>query len=144
VSPSAVTRLVHRRPAPVGGPARWGGPLVLLLLLLSGCAAHDVRAIEDPGTLGEAMVAEPGAPGTRRGDYAVPDDPVRTPAGTVLRVLASPFYLGLKIVVCAATTVIAVPGTMVTGITDPDGLGWQRQRLAEGFGANCGPPYWLE
>jgi hypothetical protein len=123
---------------------RRSGSLGLLLLLVSGCAAHQVRPIEDPGTPGEAMVAEPGTPGTRRGDYAVPDDPVRTPAGTVLRVLSSPFYLAFKVVVCAATTVIVVPGTMVTGISDPDGLGWQRQRLAEGFGANCGPPYWLE
>jgi hypothetical protein len=114
------------------------------LLLLSGCAAHDVRPIEDPGTVAGPMLPDPDAPATGRGAYAVPDDPVRTPAGTVLRVLSSPFYLAFKVVVCAATTVIAVPGTMVTGITDPDGLGWQRQRLAEGFGANCGPPYWLE
>jgi hypothetical protein len=118
--------------------------VALCLVLLGGCAAHDVRVVEDPGTPAGPMLAEPAVPESRRGEYAVPDDPVRTPAGTVLRVISSPFYLVLKAVVCAATTVIAVPGTMVTGITDPYGEGWQRQRLAEGFGANCGPPYWLE
>jgi hypothetical protein len=36
---------------------------------------------------------------------------------------------------------IAIPATAVTAITDPYGLGWQRQSIADGIATNCSPPY---
>lgn len=60
----------------------------------------------------------------------------------ILNVLALPLYIPFKLAVCATTIVFAAPATAITAVTDPDGTGWQRESLTEGFAANCGPP-WL-
>ena len=104
------------------GPAR-GVALALLGLTLSACAARQPVA----------------------GYYATPsmvEAAQERPAAVVLlNLLASPVYFAVKAVACAASAVIAIPATAVTAITDPYGLGWQRQSLADGIATNCSPPY---
>jgi hypothetical protein len=105
-----------------GGPAR-GAALALLGLTLTACAARQ------PVT----------------GYYATPsmvEAAQERPAAVVLlNLLTSPVYFAVKAVACAASAMIAIPATAVTAITDPYGLGWQRQSIADGIATNCSPPY---
>jgi hypothetical protein len=60
----------------------------------------------------------------------------------ILNVIALPLYIPFKAAVCATTLLFAAPATAVAAVTDPDGTGWRREVINEGFAANCGPP-WL-
>ncbi len=97
---------------------------VLLGVTLTGCAT----AQPSPGAYGAP------APST--------EPPQHSLMAGILNALALPIYLPFKVVVCAATIALAAPATAITAVTDPDGTGWQRESLTEGFTANCGPP-WL-
>lgn len=65
-----------------------------------------------------------------------------TVMASILNVLALPLYIPFKLAVCATTIALAAPATAITAVTDPDGTGWQREMIAEGFTENCGLP-WL-
>ncbi len=115
------------------GLGRHPRPLVavgLLGIALIGCAAQAARPV---GRYGNASAAQ-----------SASEEPGPTVTSTVLAVLATPVYFAFKAAVCAATAVIATPAMAMASITDPDGRGWQRQDLAEGFDANCGPPYYIK
>jgi hypothetical protein len=100
---------------------------LLLGVMLAGCATAAPRSVTSPYT------ADVSAP-TRQPD---------SPAVTVLNVLVTPLYFAFKVAVCGATVAIGAPLTGLAALTDPYGDGWQRQTLATGFAANCGPPYTL-
>jgi len=100
---------------------------LLLGVMLAGCATAAPRSTTSPYT------AEVSAP-PRQSD---------SPVVTVLNVLVTPLYFAFKVVVCGATVAIGGPLTGLAALTDPYGDGWQRQELATGFAANCGPPYTL-
>ena len=94
----------------------------LLLPLLASCATAPPQSAE------------------RYEPPAAAPPPELSPMASVLNVIAFPLYLCFKAAVCAATVVLAVPATAVTAVTDPEGTGWQRHDLAEGFATNCSFP----
>ena len=67
-------------------------------------------------------------------------EPRATPAGWAISVVGTPFALGFKTVVCAASLVVAGPiaGVLVLSPYPSDqGL----EILGDGIASNCGPPY---
>ena len=61
-------------------------------------------------------------------------------------VVGTPFYVALKIPVCAATVVIAAPLAAIAGLADPSpnaAEGDPKSDLDHGIRRNCGPPYVL-
>ncbi len=99
---------------------------LLLLVILAGCATAPPQPSDASGALA-------------RPPYPAQPDAMRV----ILNIITTPVFLPLKAVVCAVTTVFAVPATAITALSDPEGDEWQRQRISEGFAANCGPPYVL-
>ena len=97
---------------------------VLLGLMLTSCAT----APPSPGYYGSSSTST--------------EAPQHSLMAGILNALALPLYIPFKLAVCATTIVFAAPATAITAVTDPDGTGWQRESLTEGFTANCGPP-WL-
>ena len=122
-----------RHRASVGRRARPGRAAIagLLILALTGCAT--TKAAQMSEGYGPVATAAPDQPTSQQTSVA----------GRILGVLVTPLYLGFKAVVCAATVVVAAPATAVAAISDPHATGWQRTDLNEGFGENCGPPYFL-
>jgi hypothetical protein len=61
-------------------------------------------------------------------------------SGWAVAIIGTPFALGFKTVVCAATLVVAAPvaGILTLGV-DPSGEGYHV--LGDGIAQNCGPPY---
>lgn len=100
---------------------------LLLLVILAGCAT----APPQPSDASGGALARP--------PYPAQPDAMRV----ILNIITTPVFLPLKAVVCAVTTVIAVPATAIAALSDPEGDEWQRQHITEGFAANCGPPYVL-
>ena len=93
---------------------------------------------------GCATVAPPSAAAPTGAEAYRPPPPREvSPVATVFNVLLSPIYFAFKVAVCGATVVVGGPATVLAGVTDPYGYGWQRQQLADGFTSNCGPPYTL-
>jgi len=77
-------------------------------------------------------------PATGRYDPTSPEPPRQSVAASILNILTLPLYIPFKAVVCATTVVFAIPATAVFAITDPEGTGWQRQNVTDGFSSNCG------
>ena len=96
--------------------------VVLLALALAACA-----------TSREPSASDDGGGATSTG-------PTASPSGWAVAIIGTPFALGLKTVVCAATLVVAAPvaGFLTLGV-DPSGEGYQV--LGDGIAQNCGPPY---
>jgi hypothetical protein len=106
---------------------RWIGA-GLVGLVFAGCAAQ---------------AASTGAPSPAYPSYGfgAPEEP--SPARTVFNVIGTPFFAAFKVAVCAMTIGIGAPELGFAALTDPEGVGWQRQDLADGFAANCGGPWVL-
>src|SRR5215468_4274652 len=77
-------------------------------------------------------------PATGRYDPAPPEPPRQSLMAGILNALALPLYIPFKAAVCATTVVFAIPATAVFAVTDPEGTGWQRQNVTDGFSSNCG------
>jgi hypothetical protein len=63
-----------------------------------------------------------------------------TPAGWAVAIVGTPFALGFKTAVCAASLVIAAPFAGLFALVPdpyPDGL----ETLGDGIANNCGPPW---
>jgi hypothetical protein len=63
-----------------------------------------------------------------------------SPAGWAVSIVGTPFALGFKTAVCAASLVVAAPiaGLLVLG---PDPYDEGLEILGDGIAHNCGPPY---
>jgi hypothetical protein len=68
-----------------------------------------------------------------------PAGPTASASGWAVAIIGTPFALGLKTVVCAATLVVAAPvaGILTLGADSSEGY----QVLGHGIAQNCGPPY---
>ena len=114
-------------------------PALLAIVLLAGCATSSPqpasRATPGPapdGTYSTGAASVDTSPGPR--------PTYRTRASDVaLSVVGTPFVLGFRAVVCAATAVVAVPAAALFAVSDDprDGFAYLRYGLAH----NCGPPY---
>lgn len=94
------------------------GPLLVLLLLVAGCASSREEA------------RKPVSPGAASG-------------GVVVSVLGTPFYALFKATSCIVSTVIVVPSSAALALTDrPNGRD-EREALHAGLGENCFGPYYL-
>jgi hypothetical protein len=100
---------------------------LLLGVMLAGCATAAPRSAAD------SYAPETSAPPRQQASGVA----------AVLNVLVTPLYFAVKVAVCGATVAIGAPLTALAAVTDPYGYGWQRENLANGFAANCGPPYTL-
>jgi hypothetical protein len=96
--------------------------VVLLALALSACATSN------------------GPPPSTGGGDVKPSGPTASASGWAVAIIGTPFAVGLKTVVCAATLVVAAPaaGFLTLGV-DPSGEGYRV--LGDGIAQNCGPPY---
>src|SRR5215510_9785879 len=99
-----------------------------------------LRAGISTGLLGALLLTgcATAPPATGRYDPAPPEPPRQSVMASILNALALPLFIPFKAVVCATTVVFAIPATAVFAVTDPDGTGWQRQNVTEGFSNNCG------
>ena len=95
---------------------------MLLALVLAACAGAAPPPAADAGPAPE--VAE------RRA----------TPAGWAVSVVGTPFALGFKTVVCAASLVVAAPIAGVL-VLSPQASDQGLAILGDGIASNCGPPY---
>lgn len=106
----------------------------LALILLAGCAtASPEPAVEGRSTaapLPEATSAP--VPPPHAGAAPRPSDWALTVVGT-------PFVLGFRAVVCAASTVVAGPMAALFAVSPDPRLGFAY--LRDGLAQNCGPPY---
>lgn len=94
------------------------GPLLVILLLLAGCASSREEA--------------------RR-----PLSPDATAGGIVVAVLGTPFYALFRATSCIVTTAIVVPSSAALALTDrPNGRD-EREALQAGLGENCFGSYFL-
>ena len=95
---------------------------VPLALVLAGCASAGPPPAADGGPV------------------APPAEPRATPAGWAVSVVGTPFALGFKTVVCAASLAVAAP---IAGILvlSPDPYDQGLEILGDGIASNCGPPY---
>lgn len=94
----------------------------LLVLALSACAtSHGPSASNDGGNVTSTA-------------------PNASASGWAVAIVGTPFALGIKTVVCAATLVVSAPiaGILALGV-DPSGEGYEA--LGDGVAQNCGPPY---
>ncbi len=93
------------------------GPLLVVLLLLAGCAT--------------------------RTDARRPISPAAANGGAVVSVLGTPFYALFKATSCLVSTVIVVPSSAALALTDrPKGRD-EREALHAGLGENCFGSYIL-
>jgi len=90
--------------------------------------------------VGTGRLCQQRRPAADDGPVALPAKPRATPAGWAVSVVGTPFALGFKTVVCAASLVVAAPiaGVMVLS-PDPSDQGLEI--LGDGIANNCGPPY---
>jgi hypothetical protein len=103
----------------------------LTLVLLAGCAtASPEPAIEARSTAGATPAPLHAAAAPR---------PALRPADWALTVVGTPFVLGFRAVLCAASAVVAGPMAALFAVSaDPrGGFAYLRDGLAQ----NCGPPY---
>lgn len=75
------------------------------------------------------------------GCETAPNDP--TVGDTLVTVVGTPVFIALKIPVCLASVVIAVPIAGVSGLVPNDGAKETQRDLGTGLAQNCGPPYVL-
>jgi hypothetical protein len=66
--------------------------------------------------------------------------PHATPAGWAVSIVGTPFALGFKSVVCAASLVVAAPIAGFLAL-DPDPYDEGLDVLGDGIANNCGPPW---
>ncbi len=92
-------------------PARPGRALVLLCLLVAGCASRPA-----------------GAP---------PIPPVAANGQAIVTVVATPFYALFKATSCVLSTVLVVPTAAGLALTDRPRRDEEQLALDEGLGRNC-------
>jgi hypothetical protein len=95
------------------------GHLLLLALLLAGCAAS--RPADAP-----------------------PISPEAANGQAIVTVLGTPFYALFKATACVVSTVIAVPSSAALALTDRINREEERQALHGGLGYNCYGSYVLQ
>jgi hypothetical protein len=110
----------------------------LALVLLAGCAtASPEPAFEARSTAAPLPEATP-SPALPPDAAAAPSTAPR-PSDWALTVVGTPFVLGFRAVVCAASTVVAGPMAALFAVSADPRLGFAY--LRDGLAHNCGPPY---
>jgi len=110
----------------------------LALVLLAGCAtASPEPAFEARSTAAPLPEATP-SPALPPDAAAAPSTAPR-PSDWALTVVGTPFVLGFRAVVCAASTVVAGPMAALFAVSAEPRLGFAY--LRDGLAQNCGPPY---
>jgi hypothetical protein len=113
---------------------------VPLALALAACAStpEPVGSMAASGPASMSPDAGPASLTSGAGPASTSTSPSAT--GWAVSIIGTPFALGFKTVVCAATVVVAAPvaGFLALGV-DPSGEGYQA--LGDGIAQNCGPPY---
>lgn len=94
------------------------GPLLLIVLTLSACAAS-------------------------RPEGSLPISPEAANGQAIVTTLGTPFYALFKATTCVLSTVIAVPSSAALALTDRPRREDERYALHEGVGRNCYGSYAL-
>jgi hypothetical protein len=120
-------------------PARVAWPV---MILLTGCAATATPPVPDPGASSMILPAAAPMASTDRPIVLVPASrpaPAARPSDWATTIIGSPFVLGFRAVVCAASAVAAGPMAALFAVSDDSrrGFAYLRSGLAE----NCGGPY---
>jgi hypothetical protein len=98
------------------------------------------KALVVPLALALAACATSAAPPpAAEGPIPLVAEPRATPAGWAVSIVGTPFALGFKTAVCAASLAVAAPiaGLLVLSPGPSYGL----EILGDGIASNCGPPY---
>jgi hypothetical protein len=112
----------------------------LALVLLAGCATASPEPVfEARSTAAPLPEATPSPAPPPDAAAAARPTPGPRPSDWALTVVGTPFVLGFRAVVCAASTVVAGPMAALFAVSaDPRG-GFAY--LRDGLAYNCGPPY---
>ena len=122
--------------------------IVALALALAACAGTPepapptVASAPGPTYLGPApapVTAGPAAAPVTAGTAPTPARSSPTAAGWAVSIIGTPFAIGFKAVICAASVVVAAPVAGFLAFGDPSGEGYEA--LGNGLAQNCGPPY---
>jgi hypothetical protein len=114
--------------------------VVPLMLALAACASAPDPAVSKAASGAAPASASAEAAPISPGAGPAPAKSGASAAGWAVSIVGTPFALGFKTVVCAASLVVAAPiaGVLALGV-DPSGEGYQA--LGDGIAQNCGPPY---
>jgi hypothetical protein len=108
---------------------------LLTLMLLAGCATSSPEPVS-----GDASVPVPGATAGPPPHAATSRAAVSSrPSDWALAVVGTPFVLGFRAVVCAASVVVAAPTAALFAVSEDPHGGFDY--LRDGLAQNCGPPY---